>query len=392
MKGNIVKANRFGFIKQAMHGTRPLTLEELKKLYSRTLIDLSEKRWIFLNTLFSLSEGCIYAQLVDLLDEKKIPQVLGYSDLYQSVYQVLEAAHMEGQVKAEIMADPDQFVIFDPHIPLVLLDLKESGKKLMLITNSEWQYANLMMEVTFNRFLPEKMTWRDLFDFVIVGARKPHFFTSHQPFFEVVSESGLLKPNLSPLHKGVCYLGGSASQVEEVLNLSGDEILYVGDHIFADVHVTKNILRWRTVLILRELEDEIKELTSFEQQEEKLNQLMQEKEALETILFQTRLENQRNQSGTGPQTKASLQELESQTSILRKKLDALDQEITPLAKQAMTLSNPYWGLMMRAGNDKSYLAYQLERYADIYTSSVSHLIEVTPFGYLRSKRGKLPHE
>ena len=32
-------------------------------------------------------------------------------------------------------------------------------------------------------------------------------------------------------------------------------ILYVGDHIFGDVHVTKSVLRWRTGLVLRELED-----------------------------------------------------------------------------------------------------------------------------------------
>src|SRR5260221_14462107 len=65
--GNIVKANRFGFVKKAMHGTRVLDYEQLRESYARTIIDLSEPRWVFLNTLFSLSEACIYAQLVDLL-------------------------------------------------------------------------------------------------------------------------------------------------------------------------------------------------------------------------------------------------------------------------------------------------------------------------------------
>src|SRR5262249_40765294 len=68
-RGNLLKANRFGFVKKGCHGTRMLDYETQRHAYSRTIVDLSEDRWVFLNTLFSLSEGCIYAQLVDLLDE-----------------------------------------------------------------------------------------------------------------------------------------------------------------------------------------------------------------------------------------------------------------------------------------------------------------------------------
>jgi hypothetical protein len=47
---------------------------------------------------------------------------------------------------------------------------------------------------------------------------------------------------------------------------------------------------------------------------------------------------------------------------------------------------------MRAGNDKSQLARQVEQYADIYISRVSSFLEHTPFAYLRSARGSLPHD
>ena len=47
---------------------------------------------------------------------------------------------------------------------------------------------------------------------------------------------------------------------------------------------------------------------------------------------------------------------------------------------------------MRAGNDKSHLARQVERYADIYMSRVANFLDVTPYGYLRSMRGSLPHD
>ena len=57
---------------------------------------------------------------------------------------------------------------------------------------------------------------------------------------------------------------------------------------------------------------------------------------------------------------------------------ALDDEIAPLAIEAGHLRSPAWGLMMRAGADKSLLARQVERYADIYTSRVSNLLYPGP--------------
>jgi hypothetical protein len=73
-------------------------------------------------------------------------------------------------------------------------------------------------------------------------------------------------------------------------------------------------------------------------------------------------------------------------------LAALDDRIAPLAKAAGELGNPAWGPLMRAGNDKSLFARQVERYADVYTSHVSNFLYVTPFGFLRGERSSLPHD
>jgi len=45
--------------------------------------------------------------------------------------------------------------------------------------------------------------------------------------------------------------------VEKALDFHGDETLYVGDHIYTDVSMSKVHLRWRTALICRELEKEV---------------------------------------------------------------------------------------------------------------------------------------
>jgi hypothetical protein len=47
---------------------------------------------------------------------------------------------------------------------------------------------------------------------------------------------------------------------------------------------------------------------------------------------------------------------------------------------------------LRAGNDKSRMARQLERYADIYTSRVANLGYYSPYAYLRPSFSPLPHD
>lgn len=390
--GNVVKADRFGYVKYASHGTSQLQLAEKKKTYRQTIVDLDDNRWAFLNTLFSISEAAIYMQLVDLLDAGAIRDVPGYEALYRRVRRTLDETHMEGQLKAEIIANPTEFVDLDPDVPLALLDQKKAGKRILLITNSEWKFATAMMSYAFDRFLPGKMTWREVFDIAIVAARKPTFFSSRTPAFEVVSDDGLLREHIGLLEHGKVYVGANAGLVEESLNLAGEDILYVGDHLFADVNVSKSILRWRTALVIRELEDEIAALSDFTANERILSERMIVKESLEKTYSQVRLELLRVIERYGGGSDKTQAELERELGRIRSELVAIDEEISPLAQQAGELLNDRWGLLMRTGKDKSLFARQVERYADIYMSRVSTFLHETPFVYLRSHRGSLPHD
>lgn len=389
--GNVVKANRFGYIKKAMHGTRPLPYAEQREAYAGEHVDLRESRWVFMNTLFGLSEGCMFLQVVDLYEAGKISDVHSYRALYTAVRESLDETHMEGELKAEIALNPARFVVPDPELPLALLDLKHAGKKLLLITNSEWSYTRDMMRSCFDAHLPGEMTWRDLFDVKIVGARKPGFFGSRASLFQVVDEEGLLRPARS-IEDGGIYLGGNAGLVEEYLGTPGDDILYFGDHVFADVNVSKSMLRWRTALVVRELEEEVRAIEQFKPKQRQLQVMMDDKSRLEHRFSELRVQLQRSRKGYGPEPVATDGELEAGMKALRTRLVALDGKIAPLAKEAGELMNPNWGLLMRTGNDKSHLARQIERYADVYTSRVSNLLRHTPFIYARSPRGSLPHD
>jgi 5'-nucleotidase len=396
--GNLVKSDRFGYVKVAAHGTRGLDFGELREAYGRTIVDLRDSRWEFLNTLFSISIGCLFSQCVDLLDARQLPAGLGYRELYQEVQRALDLTHLEGELKREIISHPERFVDPDPELLTTLVDQRDAGKKLLLITNSEWHYTDSMLRWYFEAQLGWRGRWSDLFDLVVVQARKPDFFLARAPMYEVIDGAGNLRP-LSPTERpevgaGRYYFGGSAAAVEKALGLQGQDILYVGDHIFADVHASKRTVRWRTALVLRELEADIGAVDAHMPQAEVLADRMQQKMALERELNDLRLRHQRlthgrPTPGLGAGDAASL---EAEIAELRRQLIELDLLIAPLAEESARLPHPRWGAIMRAGVDKSHLARQIERYADIYLSRVSNLGLATPFAYFRPPRISLPHD
>ncbi|OIW18792.1 hypothetical protein TanjilG_13544 [Lupinus angustifolius] len=359
-RGNLVKADRFGYIKRAMHGTQMLSTRAVSEMYGRELVDLrNESRWEFLNTLFSVSEAVAYMQMVDKLDDGAILPDLGpldYKGLYKAVGKALFWAHVEGRLKSEIMSKPEQFVEPDPQLPLALLDQKE----------------------------------------VIVSARKPEFFQTSHPMYEVVTGEGLMRPCFKAQTGGL-YSGGCAQMVEKSLNVHGDEILYVGDHIYTDVSQSKVHLRWRTALICRELEEEYNSLIHSRGHRESLVELINQKEVVGDLFNQLRLALQRRSKDRPAQTLAATnmndEDLTESMQKLLIVMQRLDEKIAPMLAADGNLFNSRWGFLSRADLwDKSHLMRQIEKYADIYTSRVSNFLNYTPFMYFRSQEQNLAHD
>ena len=184
--GNIVKATRFGYVIRAQHGTRPLAFEETRRAYMDTVVDLAEDRFQFMNTMFSLSQASLFAQLVDLVDKGALGTVVGYPDVWRLLGEVLEESHTQGELKARILADPDRFVVRDPDLVPTLLDQRDAGKRLCVITNSDWPYTQAMLDHALGPDLLDGTGWRELFHLVIVDADKPRFFSERRPVYDVV--------------------------------------------------------------------------------------------------------------------------------------------------------------------------------------------------------------
>ncbi len=386
--GNLVKATRFGYVMRAQHGENHLTFDEQRTAYYGTVIELSDDRFEFMNTLFELSRAALWTQLVEIHDRSPLPGVTSYLQLYREIDSALGAAHLEGALKQAIVDDPDRFVDLDSEILTTLEDQRLAGKQLLLITNSEWWYTQRMMSWCFDTALGPDRSWRDLFDIVIVAAAKPRFFSEHGPIYRLVdADRGHLEPHIGSLEAGEVYHGGNARMVEQSLGHDAAQFLYVGDHLFGDVHVTKDVLRWRTCLIARELEAEIDAAAGFADSEEQLRSLMDNKSDLEQRHSTLRL-NRRRRVVTGDPHDRIDRDLEAVAT----KIAELDARIAPLAQAATLQGNASWGPLMRAGVDKSLFARQVEKYADVYTSRVSNFGPATPYGYLRAARGSLPHD
>jgi hypothetical protein len=236
--------------------------------------------------------------------------------------------------------------------------------------------------------------WKSLFDLIIVQARKPSFFDGSAPLTEVLDDAGRERPVDGPLRAGAIYRGGNAQIVQDHFGVAGADILYVGDHVYADVHVSSQIRRWRTALVLRELENEVVQERAFAAEQRELEALMHDKADLEHEQATLRLALQRLDHGgtVPPDVPASPALLHERLRVLRAATEALDVRIAPMARRSGHIGHEHWGPLLRAGNDKSRLARQIERHADVYTSRVSNLQHLTPFGYLRAARGSLPHD
>ncbi len=375
--GNLVKASRFGYVMSAHHGTKALPYSDVRRAYTGTFVDLSEPRWKFTNTLFSLSEESLFAQMVDLADSGLLPGVMGYGEVYELMLAALDESHRASELKAVIARRPGDFVLADPEAAVTLAEQRAAGLKVFLITNSDWEYSNRMMTHSFGE------QWRDLFDLVIVSAAKPAFFEFRNPFYRVVdTERGLLSPHYGGLKYGDVYFGGNAAEVETSFGFSGGDILYVGDHLFGDVHVSKATLRWRTALIMAELEPEIRDTAAFATEQARLDELMTIKDQYQALISNLRMRYLADPTPANAEA----------VSVARSELLDMDDKIKPLAAAASQLGNNTWGPIMRAGVDKSLFARQVERYADVYTSRVSNFRAVTPYGYLRAGRSSLPHD
>ena len=106
-------------------------------------------------------------------------------------------SHRDGSLKREVAANPGKFILPDADLVPLLTMMRTSGRKVFLLTNSLWDYTNVVMNFLCGGKVGAEKTldWLDLFDAVVTGSCKPAFFENEKgsTIFEVDTETCVLR-------------------------------------------------------------------------------------------------------------------------------------------------------------------------------------------------------
>lgn len=377
--GNLLKVSRHGAIRAAFHGTKALDFATQKAAYASTYIDLRDSRYSSVDTAFSISTATLFMQLVDFKD--RTSQLPDYETISADLMNAVDAVHRDGSLKAIVRKHLGRYVILDENVVRGLERYKKHDKKIFVLTNSDFHYTKLLLDYAVNPFLKNHKDWSELFDFVITSAQKPRFFFDNLKFLRVNVADGTMTNTEGPITPGV-YQGGSAGILTRDLGLEGDDILYIGDHIYGDIVRLKKDCNWRTAMVIEDLADEVRKYADVAPIQERINKLMIRKAPLEDE--HVRLISESIEQGT--------ERDESRIQTLQQEMGELDRQIADLIRRYQAHFNKYWGEVMRAGNEESYFAHQTERFACIYMARIADLLECSPRTYFRAPRRPMAHE
>lgn len=401
--GNLFKMDRHHFVGRVLHGRRPLSKEERRRLYRHVKIRLKSRKYHWIDTLFALPEATLYADWVDFFDARpELPKV-DYWELFDRIRDAIDGVHRDGTLKTIVQAQVADYVELDPELPRTLHRLRSSGKRLFLLTNSLWPYTDVLMRHLLDGRLPEYASWTRYFDVILVGAQKPAFFREDEPFHEVNQKTGQVASHPAyRFERHHVYQGGSLRRFEQIMGTVGDEVLYVGDHIYGDIIRSKRDTLWRTALVVPELEDELRLRRDIVSAEADLLELEERRSSLEDEITKTKLKIAALEVALDDDPQREPTERDELFRIRRELRIGLDRDRRDLkllierrgqfAAAVDEAYNPVWGSLFKEGTESSAFARQVETYACVYTSRVSNFLYYSPDQYFRAPRHWLPHE
>ncbi|MDX1631069.1 MAG: HAD-IG family 5'-nucleotidase [Thermoanaerobaculia bacterium] len=386
--GTVLKMNRHRYVSRAYLGRERLARDERARLYRKDRLNLRSDRFYWVDTLFELPEVNLFGELVEL-GERGALDLPPFDRLFQDVRSAVDGVHDDGPLKRKIRNDPDRFLRPDPDLPLALERLRLGDRCLLLITNSSWEYTDGLCGHLFETEAGPD-SWTELFDLVIVEADKPDFFRSARPFQGLDARGDPEEEVETPSWNGI-YRGGSLDGVRRLLGIPGEQVLYVGDHIYGDIVSSKLSSTWRTALVVQELEDEL--LVQQEQTSERrrLSALKSELAAMGQQMDDLRdvLNLYRDLSERDPGVEETI----------RRRHDALHRDHKILRGRARELRdsiaerhNRAWGSVFQAGGSQSLFGSQVRSYSCLYTSRVSNFVGYGTDHYYRVLKDPMAHD
>jgi len=399
--GNVFKMDRHAYVGRCYHGFRELSHAERKQTYRNEKINLSSDRYEWIDTLFALPEAVMYTTLVDWANRQGAP--VDYDKLFSDIRTAIDEAHRDNTLKSVIMADLPSFIMKDPQLGETLHKFRSSGKKLFLLTNSLYDYTASVMSYLLDGERKAYPSWRNYFDIVVVGAGKPAFFNELRPFVHIDGATGepISNGEIKHLARDKVYQAGNVIAFEQLTGIKGEQVLYIGDHIYGDILRLRKSHMWRTAMVLQELDREISVIDRLEAQIKDIELLDRRHRNLESeIDYQSlrlkKIQRLLDEPATQPALRARLEEARKSTRLsidtLRDRARLMDAEVDSLEARVDRAYNSHWGSCLREGNENSRFGEQVNDYADLYTSRVSNFGPYSPLRYFRAPRRPMPHE
>jgi len=388
--GNILKMDKFQYVAEALHGRRRLDKEMRRALYTGGGLRMSDERFWSNDTLFGLPEISLYAGVVEAMEAAALGD-LDYRRLFDDIRSSVDLVHRDGTLKAIILERLGECFLRDPRLPAALDKLRRAGKKLFLLTNSDLTYTDAVLSHVLVDGL--ERPWWSYFDLIVTDSRKPGFFAGPAPWRAVAGDC----------HGVPCFAGGNVQLLQQQLGAGGDAILYVGDHIYGDILRSKKTCGWRTMMVVEELEHELRAMEASAPDTERIDGLQVENEAILERLLEAR-----ESLDAARQTKLSryrslppdeLRALDERLEALGAEGRELDRRLTAnlLAIKEVEVGirrrfNRYWGPLCKVDNELSRFGDQMCDFACLYTSRVSNLAYYPADKYFLSPEELLPHE
>jgi len=402
-KGNILKIDRHQSICRAEHGTKRLSGDDKRKMYSKGQISQSEKSIVSIDTLFALPEAYMYAKMVDFMDDGLMKNVQSYRQLFDDIKECIDIAHSDGSLKGEITQNLEKYIYKDIGLPFVLDMFREQGKKLFILTNSDWNFTNKVMHFLLNDTISEYKSWKDYFDIIIVDSKKPDFFVKKTPFFEVNEKTDALIKTVDSFENAKVFSGGNYESFEEFIDAKAQDILYIGDHIYGDIVRSKKNSGWRTVLIVEELEDEIAKMEKVYQDTLSLYKLEKKRNKIfyKFNMYSNKLKQIENLSekfadslseNDKEKINNAVKEFKTEIKKIKNRQNHILREIYELRKKIDSVFHKRWGAIFQEFGEISRFGEQVRGYASIYTSRISNFILYPVNHYFKSFRDMLPHD
>lgn len=379
--GNLLKVSLYNKIKNTYHGTKELSHKEQVAIYKGSAVDISDPQYMSIDTAFSIAHTILFAQLVDLKDNKPELNLPEYANMADDTTYAVDIAHRDGSLKSVVVNNLEKFLVKDQKTVEVLERFKAYGKRLWIITNSDYSYTKALLDYCINPFLKNHKSWDELFEITITLASKPRFFTDKMPLLKVNPENAMLENYDKKIEPGI-YQGGQAVKLQNDLEVLDHEILYLGDHIYGDIVKLKKACGWRTALVIEELDKEVNAYKSTKDISIEIDQLMENKVKIEKTIDE--LYAKEHEFGEKVEKEEVFKHFDE--------IEKIDKKLGQLIKSYEGNFNQYWGEVMRAGVEPSFYASQIERYACIYMAKISDFGDDNPRTYYRPKKRKIAHE